>query len=122
MTYYAITLKQNYLTKPQEQDYEKWFEYAYYKGGLIKEHVYELDSKDRLHVHAIMVFPRPIYKKQFMLAGMHQKIDQLKNQKDFKTFANYMSKSLGNRDQYEQMLQSYYYRNFYGFCDAVSGE
>lgn len=122
MPYYAVTLKQNFKTKPQEYDYEMWFEYAFYHQGMMHGMVYELDSKDRLHCHAILSFPRKIFKQSLSVVGMHQKLDELKTYEDKANYARYMSKSQGNRDQYEQMLQSYYYRNFYGFCDDVSGE
>ncbi len=94
--YYALTLK--YVKtdrKPKVSDYTEWITNAKLLQAGIKVIVegYELDSKHRIHYHAVISSKKNLLKKKFVLGGIHQKIDNLPLIKDFLIYSRYCKKS-----------------------------
>lgn len=94
--YYAVTLKfVKTNRKPKVSDYTSWILNAQLLQDDLKLIVegYELDSKQRIHYHAVISSKRNLFKKKFVVAGIHQQIDYLPLIKDFLNYSRYCKKS-----------------------------
>lgn len=111
-TYYSLTVKCNDKSKhPLVGDYQEWIYNAEDKGVDILSPFYEVDSKDRLHLHAVLLGPKNLYKKKLMYKGYHQKIDEIPSWGDLIAWSDYIQKGYYNNDQYNQFLLEYEIRH-----------
>lgn len=110
--YFAFTVKDNTKNKyPTVDDYEEWLSHARQHGVNIECYYYEIDQKDRLHMHGIMTAPKNIYKRQLLYKRMHQRIDEIQDQQGLIRFSDYIQKHYTTEEQYHQMLISYHIRH-----------
>lgn len=106
--YYSLTVKCNDKDyHPLVSDYQGWIANAESKGVQILSPFYEVDSKDRLHLHAVILGPKNLFKKRLMFGEYHQKIDEIPSWKDLVAWSDYIQKGYVNNDQYQQFLLEY---------------
>lgn len=109
---YAFTVKDNTKGKyPMVSDYEQWIQHARGRGFDIQTYFYELDKKDRLHVHGIAIADKRFYKRSLMWKSMHQRIDELPTFLDLQNWSDYIEKDYINSMEYLQMLCAYEIRH-----------
>lgn len=109
---YAFTVKCN--TKgyyPMVSDYIDWIQNAQSKGCKIDVYYFEIDSKDRLHMHGVMRAKKDLFKKSLVFKSFHQRIDEIPSFLDLQKWGDYISKTYINEDEYRQMLVQYEYRH-----------
>lgn len=110
VTYYAFTVKCNskFATK---EELEEWIEHAESKGFRVQTYYFELDKKDRLHMHGVALAPPNLYKKRLLYNNYHQRIDMIPSFLDLQKWVDYIEKDYINSYEYEQMLASYHLRH-----------
>lgn len=110
--YYAFTVKDTHSDRyPLVADYQSWLANAISKGCEIKCHYYEIDSRDRLHLHGIMLAPKNLFKKGLVYKQMHQRIDAIQDQVGLRRFSDYIQKDYTNEDEYQQAIYAYELRH-----------
>jgi len=113
MQYFGFTVKNTNKRMPIYEDYHDWMENAKAKGFDIQTVGYELDSKERLHIHGIaLASPRFTFKK-VMFRKYHQYIEEIPSNNDLMRWSDYCKKDFDKRYIIEQtvvkqMIQSNY--------------
>jgi len=115
--FYAFTVKCN-SRHALEKDFHDWMENAMKWAFDIQCYYFELDSKDKLHIHGVAIADNGFYKKKLMYNNFHQRIDELPSFLDLERWCKYIQEDYVNEDEYRQMLISYDIRhNGYCFLD-----
>lgn len=109
---YGFTVKCN--TKgyyPLVADYHDWLRNAESKGCKINCHYFEIDSKDRLHMHGVLEASKNLFKKSLVFKSFHQRLDEIPSFLDLKKWSDYIQKEYVNEDEYMQKLILYEHRH-----------
>ena len=112
--YYSVTVKKN-SGLPIREDYENWLYNAMINGLHIDYYLYEIDKKQRLHIHGIATGRKNLYKKRFMLEGYHQKIDKIDSNEDLVRWMRYIEKDYKGDIEMDQRIVSNLIYNSYSF-------
>lgn len=109
---YAFTVKCNtHGHYPTMADYKEWILHAQSKGVDVEAYYYEIDSKDRLHIHGVFSGPKNLYKRGLLFKSFHQRIDEIPSFLDLQHWADYITKDYVNDFEYNQKLLAYEYRH-----------
>lgn len=114
MKIYSFTVKNNSKDKwPMCSDYVEWVENARAKGFDVQFYIYEIDSKDRLHIHGIAHWhsSRLLWKKSLTYKDFHQRIDELPTTYDQQRYNDYCHKQFNNNEEHNQKILAYEIRH-----------
>jgi len=116
MQYYAFTIKNTFSKAPPTyEDYNDWMDNAKSKGFDIQMVGFELDSKQRLHLHGVaLATPRLTFKK-LTYRKFHQYIEAIASQNDLMRWSDYCRKDYDKRYDIEQKVISQGIQNTYSF-------
>lgn len=113
MEYYFITYKKITRELPEVYEYYVILDELKTKFNNLV-HYWETDSTGRLHLHCIGEARKNIYLRQFSRKNYTFKIEPVY---DMERLRQYLHKQCKNSIEQEQLLDSLYFKHYYGFSE-----
>lgn len=110
MTIYAVTIKINHKG-PSEEEYQDLLYKLYNNEGIfIQKMVYEIDSKNNLHIHGIYISDKKFsFKKLVKLYKCHMMFIEIKNIIQMDSWIKYLQKQKYKQNSILE-LNPYYHK------------